>query len=304
MTERTVYLNGEFLPESRAHVSLFDVGFRIGDGVYDVARTFGGRPFKLREHVDRLYRSMTYTRLDPGLTPDAFEKVCLEVLDRNRPLLGPKEDHALWMNVTRGLGILGRDANPRPGPTVAVYCININLKPYAKSFTEGIRLVTPSVRRNPPESLDPKAKVSNKMNHILADREAQAADPEAFSLMLDHKGFIAENSSSNFFFVDRGELFTPTTRNVLAGVTRETIFELADKLGIAYHEGDYTVYDVLTGEEAFLAGTSPTIVPARSLNGVDFPSDMPGPITDRLLAAWSDMVGIDIVEQAQSHLHL
>ena len=122
--------------------------------------------------------------------------------------------------------------------------------------------------------------------------------------MLDHKGFIAENSSSNFFFVDRGELFTPTTRNVLAGVTRETIFELADKLGIAYHEGDYTVYDVLTGEEAFLAGTSPTIVPARSLNGVDFPSDIPGPITDRLLAAWSDMVGIDIVEQAQSHLHL
>ena len=90
MTERTVYLNGEFLPESRAHVSLFDVGFRIGDGVYDVARTFGGRPFKLREHVDRLYRSMTYTRLDPGLTPDAFEKVCLEVLTGTAPSWGRK----------------------------------------------------------------------------------------------------------------------------------------------------------------------------------------------------------------------
>jgi branched-chain amino acid aminotransferase len=302
--ERVVYLNGSFLPESQAHISLFDVGFRIGDGVYDVARTFGGRPFKFREHVDRLYRSMTYTRLQVDLTPDEFEKICHEVLERNLPLLGPKEDYAIWMNVTRGLGITGRNKLQGHGPTVAVYCVNIDLKPFAKAFTEGIRLVTPSVRRTPPESLDPKAKVTNKMNHILADREARAADPESYSLMLDVNGMIAENGSANFFFVEKGALMTPTTRNALAGVTRDTIFELAERLSIPVHEGDYTVYDVLTGDEAFLAGTSPNILPACSLNGAKFPSDIPGPVTDRLLNAWSDLVGIDIVEQAQSHLHL
>ena len=304
MTERIVYLDGEFLPESKAHISLFDLGFRVGDGVYDVARTFAGKPFKLREHVDRLYRSMAYTRLVIQETPDEFEKICAEVLERNRPLLGPKEDYALWINVTRGLGILGRDDNPRPGPTVAAYCINLNLKPYSKAFTEGIRLVTPSIRRNPPQALDPKAKVSNKMNHILADREAQATDPEAHSLMLDVDGTVAENSSANFFFVQDGALHTPTTRNVLAGITRETVFELAGQADIPVHEGDYTVYDVMTGQEAFLTGTTPNILPACSINGVRFPTDIPGPITDRLLNAWSEMVGIDIVEQAQSHLHM
>lgn len=304
MTERIVYLNGQFLPESQAHISLFDTGFRIGDGVYDVARTFGGRPFKLRAHVDRLYRSMTYTRLAVDLTPDEFEAVCQEVLDRNRPLLGPKEDYALWMNVTRGVGIAGRGVQFKPGPTVAVYCISLDLKPFAKAYTEGIRLVTPSVRRFPPQCLDPKAKVSNKMNHMLADFEARAADPEGQALMLDVDGFVAETSTTNFLFVKQGELHTPTTRNVLEGTTRETIFELAEKLSIPAHEGNYTVYDVLTGDEAFLAGTSPNILPVRSINGVEFPSDIPGPVTDRFLNAWSELVGIDIVEQAQSHLHL
>lgn len=304
MTERIVYLNGEFLPESQAHVSLFDLGFRIGDGVYDVARTFAGKSFKLREHVDRLYRSMAYTRLEIQETSDEFEAVCVEVIERNRPLLNPKEDYALWMNVTRGLGILGREKNPRPGATVAVYCINLNLKPFARAFTEGIRLATPSIRRNSPQSLDPKAKVSNKMNHILADREVQATDPEAYSLMLDVDGIVAENSSANFFFVEDGVLHTSTTKNVLAGITRETIFELANDLNIPVREGDYTVYDVLTAQEAFLAGTTPNILPACSINGVKFPTDIPGPVTDRLLNAWSELVGIDIVEQAQSHLHI
>ncbi|MFQ5915677.1 MAG: aminotransferase class IV [Nitrospinota bacterium] len=304
VNERVAYFNGQYGPESKAQVSIFDLGFRIGDGVYDVARTYGGKPFKLRAHVDRLYRSMTYARLTVDLTPDEFEAVCQEVLDRNRPLLGPKEDYSLWMNVTRGIGATGHGASPPAGSTVAVYCILANLKPFAKAFTEGIRLVTPSVRRFPPECLDPKAKISNKMNHILADRESRVVDAESYSLMLDVNGFVAENSAANFFFAGKGELFTPTTRNVLAGVTRETIFELAAKLGIRAHEGDYTVYDALMGEEAFLTGTTPTILPARSLNGVEFPSDIPGPVTDRLLNAWSDMVGIDVVEQAQSHLHL
>lgn len=304
MKERIVYLNGEFLLESQAHISLFDVGFRVGDGVYDVARTFGGRPFKLRAHVDRLYRSMTYTRLKIDRGPDEFERVCQEVLERNRPLLGPKEDYALWMNVTRGISLVGRGMTVRRGPTVAVYCITIDLKPFAKAFTEGIRLVTPSVRRTPPESLDPKAKVSNKMNHVLADFEARSSDPQSHALMLDMNGCVAESSSANFFFVKGGELYTPTTRNALAGVSRETVFELAAQLGIPVREGDYTVYDVLTGEEAFLTGTSPNILPVCSVNGVRLPADIPGPVTDRLLNAWSELVGLDIVEQAQSHLHL
>ncbi|MDP6087496.1 MAG: aminotransferase class IV, partial [Nitrospinota bacterium] len=223
-----VYLNGKFLPESQAHISLFDLGFRSGYGVYDVARTFGGRPYKVRAHVDRLYRSMRYARLAIDLMPEEFEGVCQEVLDRNRPLLGPKEDYALWMNVTGGEVGTAQGSRVEPRPTVAIYCISINFGPYAKAFTEGVRLVTPSIRRIPPHCLDPKAKVSNKMNHFLAEYEARAADPESIPLMLDVNGFVAETNTANFFFVRKGAIHTPTTRNVLAGITRETLFELAE----------------------------------------------------------------------------
>lgn len=301
MSEMTIFLNGAFVPESAAKVSVLDSGFNAGDGVYDVTRTFGHKPFRLREHTARLFRSLHYTRIECGISPQEMEKITLEILERNKPLLGKDDDVALWQVVSRGLRS-SRGNRGGGNATVTVYCIVIGFEEFARQYIEGVKLVIPSTRRIPPQCLEPKAKVTNKMNHNMAIFEAKQVDPRAIPLMLDLDGNISESNAHNFFLVAGGKLCTPSNRNVLDGITKDTLFSLAAKLGIEVLDGDFTPYDAYNAEEAFLASTSPTILPVQSINGVRPTADIPGPVTRRLIQAWSDMVGVDIVAQALSHL--
>lgn len=301
MEERIVFLNGAFVPESQAKVSVLDSGFNAGDGVYDVTRTFGQRPFRLREHTERLFRSLQYTRIDCGMSPEEMEKITLEVLERNRPLLRANEDLALWQVVSRGVRsstgnrVVG-------GATVTVYSVIVNFPEFASFYVEGAPIVIPSTRRIPPECLESKAKITNKMNHNMASFEAKQVDPRAIPLMLDTDGNLSETSAHNFFLVVNGKLCTPSDRNVLGGITKEAVFGLAKQMGIEIVEANFTPYDLYTAEEAFLASTSPTFVPVRTVNGAKIGKGAPGPMTLRLIGAWNKMVGMDIVDQALSHL--
>jgi branched-chain amino acid aminotransferase len=302
MEERIVYLNGAFVPEGQAKVSVLDSGFNAGDGVYDVTRTFRHKPFKLREHTERLFRSLYYTRIDCGMSLEEMEKTTLEVLERNKPLLGENEDCALWQVVSRGVrSSTGNRVSGRA--TVTVYSVIVNFPEFASFYVEGAPLVIPSTRRIPPQCLESKAKITNKMNHNMAAFEAKQVDPRAVPLMLDIDGNLSETSAHNFFLVLDGKLCTPTDRNVLGGITKAVIFDLAKQLGVEIVEGDYTPYDLYNAEEAFLASTSPTFVPVRTVNGAKIGKGAPGPVTVRLIAAWNKMVGMDIVDQALSHLN-
>jgi branched-chain amino acid aminotransferase len=301
MEERIVYLNGAFVPESQAKVSVLDSGFNAGDGVYDVTRTFRHKPFKLREHTERLFRSLRYTRIDCGISLEEMEKTTLEVLERNKPLLGENEDCALWQVVSRGVrSSTGNRVSGRA--TVTVYSVIVNFPEFASFYVEGAPLIIPSTRRIPPQCLESKAKITNKMNHNMAAFEAKQVDPRAIPLMLDIDGNLSETSAHNFFLVIDGQLCTPTDRNVLGGITKAVIFDLAKQLGVEIVDGNYTPYDLYNAEEAFLASTSPTFVPVRTVNGAKIGNGAPGPVTVRLIAAWNKMVGMDIVDQALSHL--
>ena len=301
MEERIVYLNGAFVPESQAKVSVLDSGFNAGDGVYDVTRTFRHKPFKLREHTERLFRSLYYTRIDCGMSLEEMEKTTLEVLERNKPLLGENEDCALWQVVSRGVrSSTGNRVSGRA--TVTIYSVIVNFPEFASFYVEGAPLVIPSTRRIPPQCLESKAKITNKMNHNMASFEAKQMDPRAIPLMLDIDGNLSETSAHNFFLVIDGKLCTPTDRNALGGITKAVIFDLAKQLGVEIVEGNYTPYDLYNAEEAFLASTSPTFVPVRTVNGAKIGKGAPGPVTVRLIAAWNKMVGMDIVDQALSHL--
>ena len=301
MSEMTVFLNGAFVPESAAKVSVLDAGFNAGDGVYDVTRTFGHKPFRLGEHTARLFRSLRYTRIDCGLSPQEMEKITMEILERNKPLLGKDDDVALWQVVSRGVRS-SRGNRAAANATVTVYAVVIGFQDFARDYIEGVKLVIPSTRRIPPQCLEPKAKITNKMNHNMAIFEAKQADPRAIPLMLDLDGNISESNAHNFFLGMGGKLCTPSNKNVLDGITKDAIFSLAEKLGIEVLDGNFTPYDAYNAEEAFLASTSPTILPVQSINGVKPTADIPGPITKRLIQAWSEMVGVDIVAQALSHL--
>ena len=230
MTERReplVYVNGELVPESRAVISALDRGFRWGDAVYDVERTFAGQVFKLGAHIDRLYRSLYYTRIDPEITHEEMEKATMEVVEANRNLLETNDDFTVNQVVSRGL------VNPklRDKANVVIYCQPVAFTRFAKYYVEGARVVTPSTRRTPPEILSPKAKISNKMNHFMADFEAKQVDPEAYALMLDLQGNVAEATGANFLFVAGGRIKIPNRRNVLPGISMETVIELAGESG-------------------------------------------------------------------------
>jgi branched-chain amino acid aminotransferase len=301
MEQRIIYLNGAFVPESEAKVSVLDSGFNAGDGVYDVTRTFRHKAFKLREHTERLFRSLHYTRIDCGMSLEEMEKTTLEVLERNKPLLGENEDCALWQVVSRGVrSSTGNRVSGRA--TVAIYSVIVNFPEFASFYVEGAPLIIPSTRRIPPQCLESKAKITNKMNHNMAAFEAKQLDSRAIPLMLDIDGNLSETSAHNFFLVIDGKLCTPTERNVLGGITKVVIFDLAKQLGVKIIEGNYTPYDLYNAEEAFLASTSPTFVPVRTVNGVRIGKGAPGTVTLRLIAAWNRMVGMDIVDQALSHL--
>jgi branched-chain amino acid aminotransferase len=300
MEEGICYVNGSFVPASEAKVSIFDRGFISGEGVYDVTRSFGHKLFKLDAHVARLYRSLKYTRIDCGLAPAEMTRLSTEIFERNRHLLAPGDDCSVWQVISRGVDRFSKGG--KPPATVTISCAPIAYHSFAREYVEGAILVTPSIRRTPPQSLEAKAKITNKVNHTMAAFEAKQVNPRATPLMLDLDGNISETHLGNFFFVAGGRLCTSTDRTVLGGVTRATLFEVANELGIPVAEGNFTPYDVYCADEAFTASTSPSIVPVRSLNGSAIGSALPGPITLRLMREWEKLVGIDFVAQALGHI--
>ena len=179
--ERMVYLNGDYVPESRAMVHFLDRGFIYGDGVFDTARTFNGQAYRLEQHIERLFRSLRYLQIDPGLSADEFAAISEDVLARNRHLLGENEDYWIFQRVTRGSafpdGPGGRD-----GPTVIVYCVPLPLKARAPLFRDGIEVVIPATRRAPPEVLSPAAKTQNYLNLVVAGLESKASAPDAWPI--------------------------------------------------------------------------------------------------------------------------
>lgn len=298
MDERIAYFNGRFVPEREVLVPFRDRGFKYGDAVFDTTRTFGHRPFKVAEHVERLYRSLRYLRIDPGLTPSQMIEITEEVLRRNLPLLEPDDDYWVTQRVSRGLDPASRAIWNQPGATVIVECVPLPLRERARLYRDGIAVVTPSVRRTPPQSLSPRVKTHNYLNMIAGDLEARAQAPDAWAILLDTAGNLAEGLGSNVFLVSRGALLTPREQVVLSGISRETVIDLAREAGIPVMEKDLDLYDAYNADEAFLTSTSLCVCPVASVNGAPIGAGrVPGPMTRRLSEAYARFIDFDFVAQ-------
>jgi branched-chain amino acid aminotransferase len=296
--QRVAYFNGRIVPEREVRVPFRDRGFKFGDAVFDTTRTFGHRIFKLGEHVDRLYQSLRYVQIDPGVSPARMIEITEEVLRENLRLLEPDEDYWVTQRVSRGLDPGDQPGWDQTGPTVIVECLPLPLRARARLFRDGIKVIVPAVRRVPPECLSPRAKTHNYMNVTLGDLEAKKADPEAWAVLLDTRGNLAEGTGSNIFLVRGGTVYTPREQLVLAGISRETVIELARGTGIPLVERDLDLFDAHTADEAFLTSTSLCICPVRSVNGVAIGSgQVPGPVTRRLTDAYRQLVDYDFVAQ-------
>ena len=296
MTEYTAYLNGEFIPQSECKLHVSDSGIRRGDSVYDVERTFSGKIFRLRDHMERLYRSLNYVRIDTGLTLEEMEEITLDLVRRNEPLREQGEDFRITHIVTRGPGFRTTDKVP---PTVCITVGSIDFSAHARFFKTGVHAVFPRTRGYPPQSLDPKLKHFSRMNFNLADLEAADIDPDAFAILLDLDGNISEGTAVNFFIVNKGVVRTPGDSNLLQGITRLALEELAGRVGIPYVEETLQPYDAYNADEAFITNTSQCVLPVSRIdNRLIGGGEVPGPVTKQLWAAWSEMVGLDFVDQA------
>jgi branched-chain amino acid aminotransferase len=295
--ERTVWMNGEFMPESKALVPFRDRSFLYGDGAFDLTRTFQGRIFKLDEHIDRLYKSLRALHLDATMPPERMTEITREVVDRNRHLLGENDDYWVGQRLSRGVMKVEGDNWDHYGPTVIVECSPMPIAERAHMYRDGIEVVTPSVRRIPPECLTPRAKTHNYLNLIMGDIEVKAQNPNGWAILLDMSGNLNEGLGSNIFLVRDGKIRTPREKFVLPGVSRETAIELASDLGIECTEDDLDLYDAYNADEAFITSTSLCICPIASINGVKMPAGAYGQVTQKLIDAYVDLVDCDFVQQ-------
>lgn len=297
--EGIVYLNGEYVEANKAKISILDRGFIFGDAAYDIGRTFKHQAYRWEEHIDRLFRSLQYIQIDLKLTPEELYHITEEVLERNRKRLAPNDEFMVVWRISRGTGLFWSEVTE---PTVIIHCYKIPFAALAKKYVDGANLIIASTRRVPPQCLDPKAKLQNKLNHIVAELEVRSIDPGAYVLMLDIEGRLSECSSQNFFIVRQGKLLTSKRDNILEGIARKDVMELAKELNIECIETDLYPFDLQNADEIFVTANSICMVPISKINCRPLGKPIPGPITKKLFSAWSEKLGVDIVGLALSHV--
>jgi branched-chain amino acid aminotransferase len=299
MTGLTMWLNGEFVPIEQARVSLFDRGFTTGDAMFESIRTGNGKPFRVADHVQRLCRSLRYVSIDPGLSTDELVGLGHEVCDRNAHLLGPNDDYWLQYFVSRQ-GWPGHE--PSRAATIAVCCHPLDFERWNRHFVTGRALYTPWVRQMPAQVMEPKTKCVSRMHIVLAQLAVRQTRPDAGALLLDVRGNLTELDDGNFMLARGGALFTPFVDEILPGVTRQATIELAADLNIEVREANLQVHDAINADEAFAVSTPYCVLPVTSINGIPIGCGRPGPIWRRLISGWNALLGIDVVEQALSHI--
>ncbi len=298
-----VYVDGKIVPSGDAKISVFDSAIVHGDSVQEFTRTFKGTLFKLDEHLDRLFKTLKSAKIDIVESKDEIKEITLKILDLNKNFIGKNGDGWIVHLITAGvLPKWKKEGLSYRKNTTIIFFIPFKFKSFAKFYKSGAHAVIPSIRRVHYSSIDPKMKQCSRMDLNLASREVQSIDPEAFAILLDNEGNIAEGDGQNIFIVIDGVLKTPTGRNIMKGISRDTVIELAKELDIKVEEVDLQPYDIYNADEVFLTATSFCVIPVTKFNFVEIGDGKPGIITNTLLKTWSKKVGIDIVEQALGYI--
>lgn len=300
VSEPLVYLNGRMVPASQASLPIYDAGIVQGATVSEMTRTFRHRLFRLEDHLRRLDRSLRYAGFETGLSIAELSRISHELIEQNAKLVGANDDLGLIHFVTAGpyATYAGMAAGAlRPGPTVCLHTFPLPFLLWAEKMRSGAHVMTPRVRQVPAECVDPQVKCRSRMHYYLADQEVRRTDPAAIALLLDLAGNVTETNAGNFLIVERGTIVSPPTETVLPGISRQTVIELAQQLGIPFVERALPVDEAAGADEALLASTPFCLLPVTRFNGRAIGDGRPGPVFERLLAAWSELIGYDIRQQ-------
>jgi branched-chain amino acid aminotransferase len=272
-----IFVDGKYCSERDAKVSVFDHGLLYGDGVFEGIRAYHGRVFKLREHIDRLYSSAKAILLEIPMTPAEMMLATLATIRTNK-----LRDCYVRLIVTRGIGSLGLNPRSCKKPSVIIIAGKIQVYP-AELYARGMDIVTVPTVRNMHSAVNPAIKSLNYLNNILAKIEANNAGVEE-AVMLNSEGFVSECTADNLFIIKNGALLTPPLyAGALYGITRGTVMELAEQLGVKVSETNLTRYDLFNADECFLTGTGAEIMPVIKIDGRVIGSGKPGALTKKLV---------------------
>ncbi len=279
-----IWIDGKYYKKEDAKISVFDHGLLYGDGVFEGIRVYGGKVFKLEAHIKRLYKSAKAILLEIPMTQEEMIRTVLEAVHENGT-----EDGYIRLVVTRGTGDLGINPLLCAKASIIIIVGGIQLYP-ERCYSEGISIMTSSLRRIRPDSFDVRIKSLNYLNNVLAKIEAERAGCME-ALFLNDEGNVAEATGDNIFIVMDGVLKTPrSTDQALGGITRATIIELAGGAGIPVEETSLTQYDLYTADECFLTGTGAELMPVTKIDGRTIGDGKPGAVTRRISSLFKEEV--------------
>lgn len=280
----TIWLDGKWHDPASAAVSVYDHGLLYGDGVFEGIRVYGGKIFRLEQHLDRLYDSAKAIWLTIPMPKEEMVNVTREAVRRS----GIQEAYIRHV-ITRGVGDLGLDPRKCPRPSIIIIVDTIKLWP-EQVYEAGLNVITAGTPIPHRESLSPRVKSLNYLAHVMAKVEGIQAGADEV-LMLDSSGHVAEGSGQNVFVVKDGTLRTPPAyAGILKGVTRDAVIELASQAGYEVEQTIINRYDLYTADEAFFTGTASEIVAIRQLDGRIIGSGRAGPVTRDLRARFQALV--------------
>lgn len=276
--ELVVYIDGKFYPKADAKISVYDHGLLYGDGVFEGIRAYDNVVFRLKEHIERLYRSARSIMLQVPITHEQMVTAVLSTLKRNK-----LKDAYIRLVVTRGVGDLGLDPRKCAKATVIIITEPAIALHSKEKKENGITAMMTWVKRDPVDATSHEVKSLNYLNSVLAKIESNAAGVDE-AICLDKTGFVSEGVAENIFIVNEDDLITPpTSTGALPGITRATVMDLAEKLGYTVTERNVTPNELFTADEVFLTGTAAEITPVREVNGRIIGTGKIGPITGKLL---------------------
>jgi len=281
-----VYVNGEFVPKSKAVISIFDSGFVLGDGIWEGIRLSKGKLIALDEHVNRLFEGARSIELDLGVTPDQMKQILWDTLNKN----GMQDGAHIRLMCTRG-----KKSTPNQDPRFALGTASIVAVAEYKvidpeSKKRGLSLYTSTFRCSAPDVFDLRLNSHSRLNFIQALIQAINAGADE-ALMLDPNGFVASCNSTNFFIVRNGALWTSSGRYNFNGITHKTVKRLAKEANIELMVGDYTLAETYTADEAFVTGTLGGITPVTRIDGkLIGDGKAPGPVTSRVAELYKSYI--------------
>ena len=299
MDEPIAYLNGQYVPISKAVLSVFDLGVVAGASATEMVRTFRHEPFQLREHLTRLEHSLDVLKINPGLSATELDAICRHVICENVKRIPADHDLGMVVFVTAGqnLTYLGYTGLAQAKtPSVCVHTFPLPFELWADKYDTGLHLVTTTVGSVPDNVIDASVKHRNRLHWHLAEIEAKRIDPSSMAVLTDEEGFLTETGTGNLCVVEGTTILTPEL-HVLHGVSRDFVASLTTSLGLTLGYTRITPEDLSRSNEAFITSTPHCLLPVTKFNHQLIGNGKPGPVFLRLLSAWSENVGLNIAAQ-------